>query len=363
MDDFPFKKDIYHENISNKKYLARKKRAKEKSAWLYDRKNEDKISWDNIWKPNISKKLCYFWLVWWIKQEVQWKVFNLVELKNWYKYLWEISSDLPKELADDLVIWDIIEFKWENNKWEILFRKKRINYLSRYKSDADRFTLANRVEQVIAANIDLAVIVASAKNPKFHPNLIDRYIMICQNGWVKPLICITKSDLEELNHPILNWYKEKLWIQVIETSNVNWKWLNELKEALKNKTIVFVWNSWVWKSTLTNHFLWEELINTKTVSEKSWQWRHTTTGSCLYEWDKNSYIIDTPWIRSLEVFEIWKDELKFHYKEFDSYAVLCKYNDCNHIHEPWCKVKEAVESWMISKDRYENYIRIYEDLL
>jgi len=95
----------------------------------------------------------------------------------------------------------------------------RSNLLARYKGDSDRFSLHKRILQPIAANLDYVVIVASAKNPKFQPGFVDRYMMLAESCYIPMIICISKSDLTKIDDPILRWYEESLKIPVVYTSS------------------------------------------------------------------------------------------------------------------------------------------------
>ena len=306
----------------------------------------------------FPKKWISEWIIIWIKYINQKRIF---EVLSYDKSIIETSLDLeiPWELWEQIVIWDWILFIKQDWNFLIIKRKNRKNKLSRIKWDSDRFWLWTKTEQVIASNIDYWIIVASAKNPDFHAGFIDRYNVLMSYWNITPIICITKSDLEKLDDPVLKWYEKELWIKVFYVSVNEWIWLDELKKEIIWKTVVLVWNSWVWKSTLTNYLRWTSEIKTLSVSEKTWQWRHTTTSSSLYEWEKNSFIIDTPWIRSLDLVEISRDDLKYYFTEFDKYSSNCKFNDCTHSHEPDCAIQNAIKEWLLSKERYESYVRIF----
>ena len=138
----------------------------------------------------------------------------------------------------------------------------------------------------------------------------------------------------------------------------------ELKSYLYNKQAIFVGNSGVGKSSLTNAIMEEDDIKTSHVSDKSKRGRHTTTTSKYYVWEDNSSIIDTPGIRSLDVSTFSPIEIQDYFPELDNWKVRCKYSDCLHYKEPYdsCMVKQAVASGLINSNRYESYLRIMGDL-
>ena len=241
---------------------------------------------------------------------------------------------------------------------------KRTSLLSRIKKDSTRKDDIG-LNKNIAANIDLAVIAVAAKEPPLHPKFIDRYLMILQNNNIPAIICLNKSDLktkEEDN--ILNTYRE-LSIPVVETSTRNNTGIEELKNYLNGKQAIFVGNSGVGKSSLTNAIMEENEIKTSHVSDKSKRGRHTTTTSKYYVWNDNSSIIDTPGIRSLDVSSFRPIEIQDYFKELENWKDKCKYNDCLHYHEPYdsCIVKQGVANGLINRDRFESYLRIMSDIL
>lgn len=241
----------------------------------------------------------------------------------------------------------------------------RTSLLSRVKKDGTRLDESVGVNKNVAANINIAVIVVAAKEPPLHPKFIDRYLMILQNSNISPIICLNKCDLKtNKEEEILNIYRN-INIPIVETSTYDNKGIEELKKYLRGKQAIFVGNSGVGKSSLTNSIIGEEEIKTGNVGEKSKRGQHTTTASKYYIWDENSSIIDTPGIRSLDVSSFKPSEIQDYFKEFDKWKEQCKYRDCLHFNEPYesCLVKQGVTSGLIDKDRYESYLRIIKSLV
>lgn len=241
----------------------------------------------------------------------------------------------------------------------------RTSLLSRIKKDSTRLNDSIGLTKNIAANINLAVIVVAAKEPPLHPKFIDRYLMILQNSNIPAIICLNKCDLKtEDEEIILNIYRQ-IGIPIVETSTYRNDGIEELKTYLNGKQAIFVGNSGVGKSSLTNAIMDDDEIRTSHVSDKSKRGRHTTTTSKYYVWNENSSIIDTPGIRSLDISSFEPIEIQEYFPEFENWKEKCKYNDCMHYNEPMdsCLVKQGVASGLINANRYESYLRMVSDAL
>jgi len=260
---------------------------------------------------------------------------------------------------------DRVVLSKESGSYIISNMISRISLLSRVKKDSTRLDDSIGVQKNIVANVNLAVIVVAAKEPPLHPKFIDRYLMILQNSDIEAIVCLNKCDLKtEEDEKILDIYRS-IGLPVVETSTYSNIGIEELKKFLNGKQAIFVGNSGVGKSSLTNAIMNDENIKTSHVSEKSKRGRHTTTTSKYYIWNDISSIIDTPGIRSLDVSSFKPIEIQNYFPEFDNWKRNCKYNDCLHVHEPYesCFVKQGIESGLINKDRYESYVRIVNSLL
>ena len=251
-----------------------------------------------------------------------------------------------------------------NQTYNITNLVKRTSILSRVKKDSTRLNDLGTTKN-IATNIDLAVIVASAKTPDLHPKFIDRYLLLLENSNIPAIICLNKSDLKtKETENILNIYRN-LGIKVIETSTYTNEGISELKDKLNGKQAIFIGTSGVGKSSLTNALMESNDIKTSHISSKSKKGRHTTTSSKYYIWNEGSSIIDTPGIRSLDVSSFKPLEVQGYFKEFSNIKEKCKYKDCLHYKEPIenCIIKQNVENNIINKSRYNSYLRILKDTL
>ena len=148
----------------------------------------------------------------------------------------------------------------------------------------------------------------------------------------------------------------------IKKSNENPLILSLYDELLKGKTTAIAGPSGVGKSSIINILQPEADMETGAISTKIERGKHTTRHSELFAIDENSYIMDTPGFSSLYVNDYEKEDLKYFFPEFRKYEGMCKFNGCDHVHEPGCAVKAALEEDKIHKIRYQNYIEMYEEL-
>ncbi len=217
-----------------------------------------------------------------------------------------------------------------------------------------------RIERVIAANIDAAVIVCSLKAPPLRPGLIDRYLIAIERGGASPVLCVNKIDLLESDADLasLEPYRE-LGLPVFLCSARTGEGLDPLLDSLAGKLCVFAGHSGVGKSSLLNAIHPDLGLATRAVSEVTEKGRHTTSASTLYRLPNGARIIDTPGIREFGLFELTREELHAFFHEFDAYASHCAFSDCSHTHEPRCGVRAAVEHGLIPASRYATYQRLW----
>ena len=265
------------------------------------------------------------------------------------------ATDYQLDLLDQLAIGDNVIFSLEGSNPIIKGITVRSSKLARLRMDTSKKSALRAEEHVIAANIDIAVIVASTIQPQFNPNLVDRYLVISQYGGVSPLLCITKTDLAPA--PDISMY-EGADLPVVKLSNKTKDGVEKLLPYIKGKRCVMIGSSGVGKSSLINSLLGDELLLTDEVGRKSGKGTHTTSTSSLHLLDESTMLIDTPGIRSLGMWGIDKNSLRLYYPEFAEFSPNCKFRDCTHSHEPGCAVKKAVEEGLIRRDRYDSYIRL-----
>ncbi|MBR1413607.1 MAG: ribosome small subunit-dependent GTPase A [Bacilli bacterium] len=215
----------------------------------------------------------------------------------------------------------------------------------------------NNLTRPVVANVDAAVIVTSLKEPDLSMNLLDKLIMIITIKKIEPIICLTKLDLlniDEINkiNEIIEYYKS-IGIKVVNNQNID-----EIKDILKNKTVVFTGQSGAGKSTLINKLDTNLNLETNEISKALGRGKHTTRHVELYK-IADFFVVDTPGFSSIDFEEILKADVKNGFIEFKKYE--CKFNDCNHYKEINCGVKDAVNNGYILSSRYESYIDFYNE--
>lgn len=226
--------------------------------------------------------------------------------------------------------------------------------------------IQERINELIrpaVANVDQALVVFAVKKPKPHFNLLDRFLVMMEQKNIPVILCFNKKDIakdEEIAN--LKEIYEKCGYPILFLSAKEGDNLAELKQLLHNKTTTIAGPSGVGKSSLINLLQDKVEMETGEVSRKIDRGKHTTRHSELITIDHNSYIMDTPGFSSLYVNTFEKEELKYYFAEFQPYEGQCKFHCCDHIHEPECAVKEALEDGKIHPIRYENYVEMYKEL-
>ncbi len=213
----------------------------------------------------------------------------------------------------------------------------------------------------VAANID-QIIVVSAVLPNISLNIIDRYLVACENINIHPLITINKIELlsneeEKQLRTQLKIY-EKLGYSIIYTSCKTNNGLEELNAHLSEKTNIFVGQSGVGKSSLINQLLphAEEMVGE--ISETSGLGQHTTTTAKLLHLPCGGDLIDSPGVREFGLWHLTQEEVTWGFIEFRQYVGGCKFRDCKHLNDPGCMIREAVEKGNISQTRFDSYHKI-----
>ncbi len=224
-----------------------------------------------------------------------------------------------------------------------------------------------RLERVIAANVDVAVHVASVVEPPLRPALIDRYLIAIGRGGAEAAVCVNKIDLledsaarrQQLER--LDPYRE-LGVTILPCSAVTGEGLDRIRALLAGRTAVFVGHSGVGKSSILNALDPGLEAATGPVSDRRGTGQHTTSRSSLYRLKNGIRVIDTPGIRELGLWRLTAEELRAHFPDFDEHAARCRFADCSHSHEPDCGVRAAAHEGAVARARFDTYLRILGSL-
>ena len=264
-------------------------------------------------------------------------------------------------LTDIVAVGDLVDFDINKDGSGVIYKvEERKNYLSR---KAPRIKGASyrgeRLEQIIASNIDQALILCSIKEPAFNNRTLDRFLIAAESAHIDSIIVINKSDLGTENQ-IERWIKlyENIGYKIISTSIVTKSGLDELSKLLLKKKTVLLGQSGVGKSSILNIIYPNLDLKVGNISDYSGKGTHTTVTSVMIPFSDNTFIIDTPGVREIDPYGIKKEDLGHYFIEFNKYLVNCKFNTCIHDHEPECSVVNAVEKGEISEVRYDSYLRL-----
>ncbi len=214
-------------------------------------------------------------------------------------------------------------------------------------------------KHVVVANVEQALIVASAMEPRIKPNLIDRLIVTCERSGIKPVVCINKIDLVDSATlvPLVGVYSRMGYQTVLFSAKTGFN-LERLRRILVGKESVVVGQSGVGKSSALNSI--DPTLNLKVgaVSHENDKGRHTTTTARLLKLNFGGYVVDTPGVRQFMLWDVEPKEVVGFYRDLRPYENLCKFPDCEHLFESTCAVKHSVADGRLDARRYESYLAL-----
>jgi ribosome biogenesis GTPase len=292
---------------------------------------------------------------WYIVKEENGRVWN-ARIKGVFK-IDDITSTNPVSVGD------IVDFDMENEGEQSVIITKihdRHNYINRQSPRA------KHQHHIVAANLDQSLLIATIKEPRTSQGFIDRFLVACEMYHVPAILVFNKYDLyrEKDKEKFKEWkgIYENIGYRVIAMSVREKTGVDETKEWLKDKTTLISGHSGVGKSSFINIIIKGINIRTQDVSGWSGKGLHTTTFAEMYDLPFGGRLIDTPGMREFGLVDVKRQELSGYFPEMRQRLNDCQFNNCLHINEPGCAVKDAVIKGEISEDRYVSYYNILESI-
>lgn len=292
---------------------------------------------------------------------------------KWYKVLTENNETVQAQLkgkirlldlnlTNPIAVGDEVFLEKTDSDTELMISgvAQRQNYIVRVspKKKSQR--------QIIASNIDQAVLVVTMQTPRTSTGFIDRFLLTAEAYHIPTIIVFNKQDILKTKaiskqNELIDLY-ENLGYKTLQISATEKTNIDTLKTILKNKTTLLSGHSGVGKSTLVNAIAPHLQLKTKDISKKFNKGVHTTTHAEMHPLPFGGNIIDVPGIKEFGIAYLDKYELSHYFVEMKALLSHCKFSDCLHIEEPHCAIKKALENQEIHPERYFNYLNILDSL-
>ena len=235
----------------------------------------------------------------------------------------------------------------------------RTNYIVR------KSTNLSKQKQILAANIDRAYLLVTIHSPETHLAFIDRFLVSAESFRIPVTLLFNKIDLyneDELEYiDALCFMYENIGYPCVKISASNKENVDFLKDEIKGKQVMISGHSGVGKSTLVNAIDPSLNLRTGEISKAHQQGQHTTTFAEMHKLSSGGYIVDTPGIRAFGIVDLDKEVISHYFPEMRALMHECKFNNCQHMNEPKCAVKAALEAGEIDESRYMTYIQLMEE--
>ena len=262
--------------------------------------------------------------------------------------------------TNPIAVGDEVDFEIDKDNIAVITTiHDRKNYIIRKSVNLSKKT------HIIASNIDVAFLVVTMANPKTSFGFIDRFLITAEAYQIPVVILFNKIDAyteEEMDDLAL--YKHiynSIGYESMDISAETGLNLDLVKERMKDKISLVSGHSGVGKSTLINALNPDLNLKTHQVSDFNSKGQHTTTFAQMFEWPFGGFIIDTPGIKEFGLVHLDKSELQNYFPEIFEIRSGCKFDNCIHVNEPKCAVRDAVEAMEIAPSRYENYLTFLEE--
>lgn len=266
----------------------------------------------------------------------------------------QLLKSISTEQRHIIAAGDIVSFRPEGKDQGIILTiQPRHGVLSRTSKGK---------RHILVSNVDLVVIVASAADPELKPHLIDRFLVTAEQASLEPVIVINKIDLVDPAEfmPIVGVYAQMGYQTLLVSASRGWG-VAHLRQIVSNRESVFTGQSGVGKSSLLNGIQEGLGLRVQPISEENRKGKHTTTTAELIPLDAGGYLLDTPGIRQLELWDVVPAEVAGLFRDIRPYVHHCRFPDCTHIHEVDCAVREAVADGRIDPRRYNSFVHLIEE--
>ena len=264
--------------------------------------------------------------------------------------------------TNPIAVGDLVEIENEDDEestiiTEIYERRNYINRVSPHNKNQ---------HHIVAANLDQSLLFATLKEPRTSLGFIDRFLVISEAYDVPAIIVFNKADLfkhkEAEKFELVKEIYEPIGYTVVKMSVEENTGVDEVASLLAGKTTLLSGHSGVGKSSFINRILPGFILKTQDVSGWSGKGMHTTTFAEMYDLPFGGKIIDTPGIREMGLVDISKQELSHYFPEMRAVINQCQFNNCLHLNEPGCAVKEAVNTGSVHAERYVSYLNIMDTI-
>ena len=293
---------------------------------------------------------------WYTVKDDSGRIWN-ARMKGVFKIDEEITSTNP------VAVGDVVEIEMEDeneNSAMIINIYDRKNYINRQSPRTIH------QHHIVAANLDQSLMIATLKEPRTSQGFIDRFVVASEAYHIPAFIVINKADLHKKKEEqqFNDWKEmyEQAGYKLIQMSIKQNLGVEEVINELKDKITLISGHSGVGKSTFINAILPDLKLRTHVVSGWSSKGVHTTTFAEMFDLPSGGRIIDTPGMREFGLVDISRQELSYYFPEMRELLKLCQFNNCLHINEPGCAVKEAVEKGVLSEARYISYYNILNSI-
>jgi ribosome biogenesis GTPase len=263
--------------------------------------------------------------------------------------------------TNPVAVGDLVNFEKERDKETCVIDK----ILPRNNVIVRKSVNLSKESHIIAANVDQAILVATIAQPRTSTGFIDRFTVTAEAYHIPVIIVFNKCDLYDAEQnaaaeELMRVYNGIGYQSFMISAKTGYN-CDRLKELMKDKMSMFSGHSGVGKSALVNRLDPNLNVRVGEISEVHEKGKHTTTYAQMFPLCFGGFIIDTPGIKEFALFDLEKETLAQRFPEMRAVMHDCHFNNCTHLHEPHCAVKEAVDKNIIAGWRYENYCNMMDD--